>query len=304
MFDVSLVYTSVAVAKVRHFGKAARLLNATQPGVSQHIAKLEKQLGIELVSRTKRSVEVTAAGLVFLEHAHRLIPMLQRMEEDSRKVASGLLGKIGLGFSSSIIYSDIPQRISTFGKEMPEISLEYRVQGGDELKPLLDWGEVDAIVTTLPMTSPEYLSVAISHQAMGVAIHPKHPLAGRHRLTLEALRDEPFVMVPREQHPRNHDAVIARFRDIGASLRVSAYDTSFPSVLARVAMGQGVALVALGYRGDRSAGVRVIPLDDPMLSETPIYIVARHDNVQSTTRRLFDYLAGTPDKTKTAPTAR
>ena len=169
MFDVSLVYTFVAVAKARHFGRAADLLNATQPGVSQHIAKLERQVGVKLIDRTKRSVELTEAGVVFLDHARRLLPMLQRMEEDSRKIAAGLLGKVALGLSSSIIFSDIPQRISRFAGETPEIELQYRVQGGDELKAQLDWGELDAIVTTLPMISQDYRSLPISRQPMGRA---------------------------------------------------------------------------------------------------------------------------------------
>jgi DNA-binding transcriptional LysR family regulator len=206
------------------------------------------------------------------------------------------MGEIHLGFSSSIIYSDVPQRISAFSKEMPEIGLHYRVQGGDELKSLLDWGEVDAMVNTLPFTSDEYLCVAVSKQAMGIAVHASHRLAGRKTLTLEALRDDPFIVVPRERHPRNHDALISRFRDIGASLQISAYETSFPNVLARVAMGQGVAHVALGYQGERSDGVRVLHLDDPLLSETPIYVVARRDNLQKPTQRLIDFLTGSGAK--------
>jgi len=290
MFDVSLVPTFVAVAKVRHFGKAAELLNATQPGVSQHISKLERQLGIKLLDRTKRSVQLTEAGQVFLDHAKRLIPMLQRMEDDSRKMAEGLMGKVALGFSSSIVFSDIPERISRFAKDRPEIELQYRVQGGDELKALLDWGDIDAIVMTLPAITPEYWSVPVSQQPMGVAIQAKHSLARRRRLTLEALRDEPFVVVPRDQHPRNHDVLIARFHAMGATLKVSAYDTSFPNVLARVAMGEGVALVALGYRGEQSDSVRVIPLDDALLAETPIYAIARHDNLKKATKQLIESL--------------
>ena len=129
-------------------------------------------------------------------------------------------------------------------------------------------------------------------------------MAGRRRLTLEALRDEPFVVVPRDQHPRNHDALISRFCELGATLKISAYDTSFPNVLARVAMGEGVALVALGYRGDRSDSVRVIPLDDPLLSETPIYIIARHDNLKKATQKLIDHLGDIPKGKSPRPQAR
>jgi DNA-binding transcriptional LysR family regulator len=171
------------------------------------------------------------------------------------------------------------------------IELRFRVYGGDELKALLDSAEIDAIITTLSMESKDYWSVPVATQAMGVAIHPRHPLANRQRLTLADLKDEPFIVVPREQHPVNHDALIARFPELGATLRVNAYDISFPNVLARVAVGEGVGFVALGYRGNEAAGVRVIDLDDPVLSKTWIHAVARRDNLRDVTRLLIEGLA-------------
>jgi DNA-binding transcriptional LysR family regulator len=291
MFEVRLVPTFVAIAKHKHFGRAAVALNTTQPGVSQQLSKLERQLKAKLVARTRRSVELTQAGETFLALTHRLLPLLHRMEEDTRSAAAGLLGKVSLGFSSSIIYSDVPARISAFTEAVTGIELGFRVYGGDELKALLDSGEIDAIITTLPMESEDYWSVPIATQAMGVAIHPRHPLANRQRLTLADLKDEPFIVVPREQHPVNHDALIAGFRELGATLRVSAYEISFPNVLARVAVGEGVGFVALGYRGNEAAGVRVIDLDDPVLSKTWIHAVARRDNLRDVTRRLIEGLA-------------
>ena len=59
--DLNLLRTFAAVVKYNHFGKAAEAINATQPGVSQHIARLESQLGVKLLQRTKRSVALTPA---------------------------------------------------------------------------------------------------------------------------------------------------------------------------------------------------------------------------------------------------
>lgn len=295
MFDVRLVDTFVALATYRHFGKAAAALNATQPGVSQHVARLERQLGVELFARSRRSVELTPAGLTFLEHTRRLLPLLRKMEEDTRRVAAGLMGRVTLGLSSSVIYSDVPARISAFTQAAPGLDLGLQVHGGDDLKRLLDWGEIDAIISTLALSADEYWSVEVSVQPMGVALPASHPLAIRSRLTLDMMVDEAFIVVPREQHPTNNDALISRFRDLGAQLRVAAYDTSFPNVLARVAVGQGVALVAMGYQGDHNSAVRVIALDDPLLATTPIYAVARRDNLASPTRRLIEGLCESAD---------
>jgi DNA-binding transcriptional LysR family regulator len=291
MFDLRLLTSFIAVAELKHFGHAATALYATQPGVSQHIAKLENQLGYKLIERTKRSVELTAAGETFLGHARLVISMLQKMKSEGQRVANGLLGEVSLGLSSSVVHSDIPARIAAFKSAVPDVKLKLLVQSGDQLKALLDYGEIDAAITTLPMMEAGYRSTVISSQSMGVALPASNPLAARRRLTIKALLNEPFIVVPRDHHPQNHDALIARFHSLGARLNVSAYESSFQNVLARVAIGEGVALVSLGYRFTRADAVRVVPLQDPHLSSTPIHSVIRHDNLKPSTERLLEALS-------------
>jgi DNA-binding transcriptional LysR family regulator len=236
-----------------------------------------------------------------LKHSRRLIAIHQAMERETRLVAAGMVGRVSLGLSSSMIYSDVPSRISAFLKSDPGIEVDFRVHGGDELRELLDQAELDAVITTLPVSGSEYLSRVISHQLMGAALHHSHPLASRKRLTLRALRNEQFVMVPREQHPTNHDALVARFGEFGAELRISVYETSFPNVLARVAIGQGVGLVAMGYHGDRKDAVRILPLDDPKLTVSPIYIASRWDNLDTAVERLIRNLSQAPSRAARRP---
>jgi len=291
MFDIRLLTSFVAVADLKHFGHAAEALYATQPGISQHIAKLERQLGFKLIERTKRSVELTPAGQTFLAHARLVLAMLRKMKDESERVAHGLVGEVTLGFSSSVIYSDVPARIAAFRHEAPEVKVKLRVQSGDQIRNLLDLGEIDAAVTTLPVQDPGYKVSVIASQPMGVALPASNPLANRHRLTVKALLDEPFIVVPRDHHPHNHDALIARFHSFGATLKVAAYESSFQNVLARVAIGEGAAIVSLGFRATRAEAVRVVPLQDRELGRTSIYSVARMDNLKPLTQRVLDALA-------------
>ena len=91
LIDARLLASFVTVAELRHFGKAAGALHATQPGVSQHIAKLEIVLGVKLIERTRRGVELTPAGAVALRHAHVVLSHLRKMRADSVRVADGLI---------------------------------------------------------------------------------------------------------------------------------------------------------------------------------------------------------------------
>ena len=290
MINLRLLATFVAVAELKHFGLAADQLHATQPGVSQHIAKLESELGVKLIERTKRSVELTLAGEVFLTHAKMVLSMLDRMKSETQRIAQGLQGEVTLGLSPSAINSDIPSRIQQFRRSVPGVRVNLKVHSGLQLKPLLDYGEIDAIITTLPATESIYQSAIISQQAMGVAILASHPLARRQHLTIRALRNEPFIVVPRHEHPKNHDTLIARFRSLGAQLNIAAYETTFQNVLARVAIGEGVGIVALGYQSAGPKTVSVLPLRDPELSTSPIYSIVRTDNPQPATARLLEVL--------------
>ncbi len=289
--DSRLLQSFVAVAELKHFGKAADVVNATQPGVSQHIARLEAILGVHLLERTKRSVELTAAGHVALRHAHVVLSHLRNMREDCLRVASGLGGTVNVGLTASVLYTDIPARIAAFRESNSDVEVVVHVHRGDKLRSLMDSGDIDAAVTTLPLPELTYLAKVATHQAMGVAMRATHRLADRDSVEIADLLDDPFIVVSREQHRRNHDALVARFFQLGAQLKVAAYETSFQSILARVAVGDGVGLVAAGLARDVPAQVRVIQLKDPDLSETPVYASARKDSATELTLRFVNAIS-------------
>lgn len=286
MFEIKLIQTFATVARFKSFVKAADFLNMTQPGVSQHIAKLEEQMGTRLIARSRKGAELTAAGDILLRHSKRMFGMFDRVLEECRDASGGLI-HIVIGLSSSSIYSAVPARISHYARANSDLDISLRVIGGDELMNQLDWGELDMIITTLPASGDQYHCVEIGEQRMGVALPSGHALLERSTIALTDIVEESFIVVPREHHPINHDALRSRFEEIGAALKVASYDTAFPNVLARVAMGEGAALVALGYGGD-DGSFRIVPLDDPILARTPIYAIALKDQALEPVVRLIN----------------
>jgi DNA-binding transcriptional LysR family regulator len=291
MFDVRLIQSFLAVATHRHFGKAAEAVHATQPGISQHIAKLEDQLGFQLLERTKRSVVLTAAGEYFFEQSALLVRQLERIRQEGLEIAEGKMGHINMGIASSLIYSELTGRIAEFKRQTPNVALSFAVHGGDRLRHLMDTGEIDLAITTMPMTEEQFRPLVISTQAMGVALPAAHPLAARDVVTLAELKEESFIVVPRRDYPLFHDTLVAKFQAMGSTLRIAAYETPFLNAIARVAIGEGVAIVAIGYGGDSHDAVRVVPLADDQLASMPVYAVVRSDRPRSSIERLLEVLS-------------
>jgi len=291
MFDLRLISSFLAVAQWKHFGKAAAAMHTTQPGISQHIARLEDQLGFQLVARTKRTVALTPAGVEFAVRAKQLLTMVERMKEDGKQISNGMLGRLTIGLSSSILYSDIPKRITAFKAAHPNIDVRIFVHGGEYLKERMNNGELDAMITVMSMPSPEYTSIIVSRQKMGVAVPTSHPLAKRRHVTLKQLLNDSFIVVPREYDPQLHDSLLARFRALGATIRIAAYETPSLNALARVALGEGVSLLGMSYRNENRDVLDVIPLRDPELGTTLIYATFHRDVIKPAAARLMKALS-------------
>ncbi|NJP97087.1 LysR family transcriptional regulator [Nonomuraea sp. FMUSA5-5] len=311
MFDARLLQTLLAVAEHKSFVRAAEALHATQPGVSQHIAKLETHFGVKLFTRGGGLVELTAAGAAILAHAHTVLASINRLEGEAEAWAQGYAGALHIGLSSAVLASDLPTVLRKFKQEHPQVRFEATVRSADELGPLLDLGVLDAMLTTLPSHKDEHLSHQIGAQRLGVAVPADHPLASRESAGIEEFFDEPFIVVPRNLHGELHDKLIARFHDAGRALHIAAQEVAFPSVLARVALGEGVGLVPARL-GDHGSGAVIIPLDDGFI--LPIYYVTRGDLPNSAEHLLFNHLEATsclaadrprhertPDETRQGP---
>jgi DNA-binding transcriptional LysR family regulator len=279
MLDLKLLKTFVTVGTLLHFGRAAEALHSTQPGVTQHIARLEEQLGVALLRRNKRSVALTEAGANLLRHATEILALAERMQDEAKAVAGGFGGQLSIGLSSAIVHSEIPEQIAAFRRAHPLIDVKPTVDSADRLDALLDASLIDAMVTTLPASSETLNTVQLKPRiAMGVALPALHPLARRKRLSVADLHEEPFYTVPRERHADMYDGLITAIRQRGHTPRIAGHEVSFANLLARVAMGDGVALVPSVYAGIVTPAVKVIALSDASLATLKIYLVFRRDN--------------------------
>ena len=99
----------LAVAEQLHFGRAAEQLHMAQPPLSTQIRQLEEMLEVQLFTRSKRKVELTQAGQVFLEEAHKVMEAVSRAASAAKQAGEGVRGRLRLGFASSAPFGIFPQ---------------------------------------------------------------------------------------------------------------------------------------------------------------------------------------------------
>src|SRR5882672_3466225 len=221
----------IAVAERLHFGRAAAALHISQPPLSRAIRALETQLGVVLLARSRRRVELTPEGARFLDEARRIEGQLERAVTELQGMAAGERGRLRIGFVSLADYGVLPGLLKAYKAARPGVALALR-------------------------------------ERFVVALPSRHCLAGgRGRLAVSALAGEAFVMVPREIAPRLYDIVTGLAARAGFSLNVAQEAIQMQTVVSLVSSGLGAAIVpgSLANLGRRGVAYREIADPHPRL---------------------------------------
>lgn len=278
--------TFVAVAELGGFGRAAQALHLAQPAVSQHVKRLERQLGATVLRRSTRRVELTAAGEQLLRRARSILAEVARAEDEVRLIESGRAGRVALGFVGTATYDLMPRVARRVRQHLPDVDLDLH---GERLSPALVTallaGDVDVVAIRDPDPDAA-LSVRHLRSERLVAVLPAdHPRAGEDAVALAELRGEPFVT-----HPSGHRSVMfAAVMDACGRAGflpdevVEVRETA--ALVAFVAAGTGVALVPEPVRSLALEGVVFRPLSD-VDQRTDLVLATRADETSATVLRV------------------
>ncbi len=234
------------LAEELHFGRAAERLGIAQPALTQQIQALERDLGVQLFQRTKRSVRLTVAGRVTLDEAIRTLQQADRTALVARQAGRGQLGHIEIGFVGSAIFSGVLSKaIFHFREANPMVELRLNELGILQQLSDVGSGRLDLGIVRLPVKSLP-LDVGIStlfSEPIILAVSAQHPLARRKKITLDVLRDEPFVAV-QIQEGVGFNAQVAELCAMGGlSPKVVQRAGQFVTLAGMVAGGLGIAFV-------------------------------------------------------------
>jgi DNA-binding transcriptional LysR family regulator len=247
----------LAVAEELHFGRAAQRLHITQPPLTQAIALLEERLGVRLFDRTKRSVQLTAAGSALVPEARELLARAAALSAHARAAAGGEIGRLRIAFVSTVGFAQLPQWVRAFRARYPQVELELIEATGDVQLQALERGEIDAgFVLHSPGFAPQALQrLRIAHEPLVVVLPQHHPLAHAARLSLRALLAEPIVIFPRRIVPSLHDAIFAMYHAHGREPRIAQEAIQMQTIVNLVSAGLGIAWVPRSVMEFRRSGV-------------------------------------------------
>jgi DNA-binding transcriptional LysR family regulator len=257
-----LKYMSV-LAEELHFGKAAERLGIAQPALTQQIRALERELGVELFHRTKRSVKLTVAGRVTLNEAIRTLQQAEKTALVARQAGRGELGHIEIGYVGSAIFTGVLSKaISRFREGNPLVEFRLNEIGIIQQLDDVSSGRLDLGILRLPVKSlpPEVAIVSLHREPIILAIPRGHRLARQKSVTLEALKSEPFVAV-QIQEGSGFNAQVAQICAAGGlSPQITQRAGQFTALAGLVAGGLGVAFVPDSLRHLQIADVAYRPL--------------------------------------------
>jgi DNA-binding transcriptional LysR family regulator len=254
----------VAVAEELHFGRAAERLFIVQPALSKQIAALENELGVPLFLRTRRHVELTAAGASFLEDARQVLARAEGARLRAQLAGRGEVGLLEIGFVAPVLYDLLPHMLRAFRAEYPEVRLSLRELHSREVVHGLLSRDLHIGFSRLPVGTLEGLRVLpLVEESVMVAMPEDHAFARRASLPLAELADENLILITRAQEPELHDSYVSACAAAGFHPRVAHEVDRTHVAVGLVAGGLGMCFVPSSAQLTPHPRVAYRPLTDP-----------------------------------------
>jgi DNA-binding transcriptional LysR family regulator len=288
------------VAEELHFGRAAARLYITQPGLSQAIARMERQLDVQLLRRTRSSVELTEAGVELLQCGRRLLADLDGAVTRVRMAGRGEAGLVRIGVAH-LAEPLVAPALAAFQADHPSIVVDRSAMISERLLEQLADGRLHAAiihrVPTLP-TIDAVMSETLRRGRLAVLVGSASGLAGLPTVALRELSQETFLVNPRSLAPGAFEGLklmCSEFGGFEAKVRESAVASTIDLDWQPIRDGAAIALMAEDTaRTIRADGVAVVPLQPP-----PQYVLAlawRSEEQSATAGRCLDYLRSYRDR--------
>jgi DNA-binding transcriptional LysR family regulator len=237
----------VAVAEELHFSKAAKRLHMSQPPLSRQIQSLERKLGVQLLRRKTRSVELTSPGRSFLNDAREALHHLDRAMITVQRMQQGETERLRLGFIGYLLAPDLVEVLRAFRKTRPQCQVELvDMEPFDQLNDIRE-GKLDGGFFGIGPAEPLWDLKLFNWKTVSLVIvlPEDHRLAQKHcKLTLANLKDENWVMVSRNRAAPFRGFVDELCTGAGFMPRVVQESDSVQAVLAMVAAGTGIAIAS------------------------------------------------------------
>jgi len=198
----------ITVAEELNFSKAALKLYTAQPSLSQQIKDLEEDVGVRLLNRTKRKVELTEEGEVFLEHARLTLAQADKAVALARQVSKAKQQLLRIGFVPIAEMKIFPYVLPNLRLQHPDLTIELSSLNNTEQLKALKRGELDITFTRDNTETDEIQSQFVLTEPLIFLLPRNHPLAKYERIPVKALNGIDFIIPAAEQSSTLHNTIL------------------------------------------------------------------------------------------------
>ena len=258
----------LAVAELGSFSLASQACHVGQPALSQQVARLEKELGLALFTRSSRGVALTEAGREFVRRAGEIVQRADALQAEMALYAGVRRGTLNLGIITSLQCIDFGGLLSAFCGSYPDVSVNIVQDGTHRLLELLMDRKIDAAFLNRPMSGiPSGLEfVKLGEDVYSLAVPTLHPLAKREQASLRELRDEHFIFHQTGQVAS--ELCLAACRAAGFEPNIVCRSASPTTGLYMVLGGLGVALLpSEEFSARKLKGITELKLKEKIVKE-------------------------------------
>ncbi len=258
----------VAVARERHFGRAAEACFVSQPTLSVAIKKLEEELDVKLFERGANEVSVTPLGEEIVRQAQSVIEQAAGIKEIAKRGKDPVSGPLRLGVIYTIGPYLLPDLVRQAIDKVPQMPLMLQENFTVKLLDMLRTGELDCAIIAEPFPDTGLAVAPLYDEPFMVAVPKGHALAKRESISAEELKQETMLLLGTGHCFRDHVLEVcpeyARFSSDAEGIRKSFEGSSLETIKYMVASGMGVTVVPqLSVPKDTQRQVHYVPFTDP-----------------------------------------
>ena len=281
MYTLDQLRAFIAVAEERNFSRAAERLHMTQPPLSRQVQRLERAVGIQLLTRTSRTVALTPAGVTFLAEARRVLALAEAAPLRARRVASGSVGRVAIGFTAVSALTLLGPWVRRLHERSPGVDIVLSEMVTKAQVEAILASELDVGLVRGAPLSAVLMSLLVHAEPLVVAVPADHVLTRLERSPrLSDLAEFDIITYEPDSARYFHELVVSIFHEAQLAPNYAQYLTQVSSQLVLVEAGLGISLVPRSAARLRPERIAFLPVADVAEDAVELRAIwrAEHEN--------------------------
>lgn len=240
--DILALEAFIAVARHESFSKASKQLFVTQPAISKRVASLEEELGTQLFNRIARQISLTEAGKQLLPKAQDLVDQAEDMQRYASNLSNDISGNLSVAIAHHIGLHRMPPILKAFNQRYPKVDLDIRFEDSDQAFYMVQQGDIEFAVITLPNQLPKKLVKEIVWtDKLNIVVSSDHELSAQRKVDLAHLADYPCVLTSKDTE--TYKVIQREFDEKNLELNVQMETNNLETLKMLAAAGLGWSLL-------------------------------------------------------------